>query len=341
MFAKCLNSRSSVQTRVAILLLIGILIYSLLRLKPPICMSYQHFRLLQRPGKCATNSSHSERLLFLFTSWTDNKDKSLVYQKTTATWGKLLPAAQPGMFSNETPIVNKTSVARWRVHDISERACGGVPTLRGMFLDAVRVYGHAYPLFGFSNGDILYDQSLVDTTRQVVLQLGRTFHTKPVLILGKRLNVNIHKCLSLNVSDLSVLVSSGKYPVEGSSDLFITNSRFPWKDVPALVVGRVGFGMWLVSFARARGVIVIDVTRTTRAIHMTTRAGNFESSDSVNRLCNLRLVRQLGLVPRSYRCGWIDCANHHTVNTASGVRIQHRDIPDFCHWCDTPINKPT
>ncbi|XP_041351804.1 uncharacterized protein LOC121370562 [Gigantopelta aegis] len=346
MFSTCFTRRSRTQILcVFILSVTGLLVYSLSKIKSGASTLYQqlgalHREVISQHGD-EFDSSHPKRLLFLFTSWTNKKDKSLVYQKTMDTWRTLMPVVQPGLFSNETLIVSKAKESGWRVHSASETTCGGIPTLRSMFLDAARMYADSYLLQGFSNADIIYDKSLLETIGQIVRQVGHTIQTKPVLIVGKRLNMDALKCLSANASDLSDLLSAGKYPPEGSSDFFITNSKFPWKDVPALVVGRIGFGMWIVAFARARGVTLIDVTRTIRAVHMTTRAGNMESSRNPNAMCNHQLLNRLRLAPRSYVCGWTDCAEYYSLYTATGVRIQHRKIPHSCHTCDSSVRRPS
>jgi hypothetical protein len=55
---------------------------------------------------------------------------------------------------------------------------------------------------------------------------------------------------------------TGKLFTAWGEDYFITNSNYPWKDCPEVVVGRVAYDNWLVLNANKRRHTTIDATRT-------------------------------------------------------------------------------
>ncbi|XP_055958833.1 uncharacterized protein LOC126830477 [Patella vulgata] len=71
-------------------------------------------------------------------------------------------------------------------------------------------------------------------------------------------------------------------------------------DLVHVVVGRIGIGMWIVSYARAVNATIIDITKTVRAIHMTTKSGNFESHWKPNSKCNHELYAKYQAKPSNW-----------------------------------------
>ena len=70
-----------------------------------------------------------------------------------------------------------------------------------------------------------------------------------------------------------ILSKTGKLFTAWGEDYFITNSNYPWKDCPEVVVGRVAYDNWLVLNANKRRHTTIDATRTLLALHQTTKKG--------------------------------------------------------------------
>jgi hypothetical protein len=101
----------------------------------------------------------------------------------------------------------------------------------------------------------------------------------PVLLVGRRLNVNWTSLMNGNVflpDDVSkVATSRGQLFHDVAQDFFIVhNNSFPWQLIPDVVVGRVAYDNFVVARAIATNVSVIDVTKTVVAVHQSDNDGD-------------------------------------------------------------------
>ena len=211
-----------------------------------------------------------------------------------------------------------------------------------MFLVAMDTCPRAR-LFGFVNGDLLLGAGLRDTVRRVLE--NPVAEKEPVLMLLHRLDLPFSEGADLRVDDLSAVEKLRVKAVRishGSSDAFVTNRLFPWSRIPDVVPGRPGVGMWMVAASRALGVAVIDLTPTVTVLHMTSSAGNLESHHLGNTSCNVQLFRKLGLIPSSWSCGRVDCADWRSVfaggDDVTRVTLQRKvtsdaSLPTYCQPC--------
>ncbi|XP_067675455.1 uncharacterized protein [Haliotis asinina] len=284
--------------------------------------------------------SPEQVLLVLFSTWINKRGKEHVQRSVLETWRTWVPQITPVLLTDDPGARLNAEKSGWQVRRVGETGCGNtsMPTLRGMFNDINAQYkGTAY-MVGFANGDLVFDDGLLNTMRAFVKQESDVLKTRPVMVLGKRLNVDMKDNVTVtDVSQVKGHAARGRYPGEGSSDYFITNHLFPWDRVPEIVIGRMGFGMWITAYARANNVTLYDVTKTVTAVHMTTKEGIFESGKSPNTWCNHNLINANHLKPKSYECGWIDCARRRSTYTADGAiaftDVQNSTLMKGCHLC--------
>ncbi|XP_046373943.2 uncharacterized protein LOC124147309 [Haliotis rufescens] len=291
--------------------------------------------------KVRTISGTSEHvLLVLFSTWINKKGKEHVQRSVLGTWRTWLTHIKPVLLTDDPGARLNAEKSGWQVRGVGETGCGNtsMPTLRGMFNDIIAQYKGTADLFGFANGDLVFDDGLLTTMQALVKQERDVLRSRPVMVLGKRTNVDMKGNVTVtDVSQVKGHASRGRYPGEGSSDFFFTNHLFPWDRVPEIVIGRVGFGMWIVAYARANNVTLYDVTKTVTAIHMTTKEGIFESGKSANAWCNHKLVNANHMPPKNYACGWINCARRRSMYSADGsvtfTDVKNSTLMKGCHLC--------
>ncbi|XP_041354905.1 uncharacterized protein LOC121372572 [Gigantopelta aegis] len=256
-----------------------------------------------------TNRTLPVTRLILMSTWNETGEKTLVHGNVLRTWKLWQPTVIPLLFSNDSALTSRALANDWQVLPLLSVTCGEMPIMRDMYLQAMAKQDSVF--YGFANSDILLSEG-VRRTVSVISELELS-HTRPVMLLISRTNVNFSAGPYLDdVSRMNDFIKKGWPLKDGSSDVFITNRLFPWKNVPDVVIGRLGIGMWIVSYARTMNVTVIDISKTTSAIHMTTKAGNYESHWKPNSKCNHRIYEKLAIKPPSWRCGFIGCAAMET-----------------------------
>ena len=258
-------------------------------------------------------------LLTLFTTWNRVMERSIVYDNTLRVWGSLRPHVQLILFTerNYSLAINNG----WHISRFSETECGGVPSLRGMFLDAMNKYESAF--YGFANGDILFNEGIVDTLS--TLRKKPLFKRKDrFLLIGKRIDLLLDRFKINSVSSykqVNDLALKGTMGNGFSEDYFITTKTFPWDEVPEVVVGRTTFDNFLVFYARAiLNTTLIDTSSSIFALHQKTtdRKKNYN-------LCNADILRKhRQLKASSLRRGNMECAPYESRYNGRGQVVFYR-----------------
>ncbi|KAK6173118.1 hypothetical protein SNE40_016637 [Patella caerulea] len=289
-----------------------------------------------------TKSTSGKSGLIMFTTWTDNEEKSLVHANVMNSWQFWKPLVKPLFFYSNKTTGDRMKKSGWLTLPVSNTACGTskIPVIRDMFLDAMKNYDS--PLYGYANGDISFDNGM--STAINFLKESDIVREKPVMILVRRTNVDFSNGPLLNKSsNFTEILKRGQPLTDGSSDGFFTNKLFPWKYIPDVVVGRIGIGMWIVSYARAVNATIIDITKTVRAIHMTTKSGNYESHWKPNSKCNHELYAKYQAKPSNWGCGHINCAGLEVGVTKEGKVLMRgkpkRRFPKNCFKCTMDLSK--
>ena len=270
-------------------------------------------------------------LLLLFTTFRPSLTKSSIYENTLRNWAQLRPAVQPLMFYDKSLPAHWKELLKklgWALLPVPKYNSHDLPILRYMFETATDSFPALH--YGYSNGDILYDESLVLTLES----LYRHPVVEDFLMVGRRINYNFATNeLTHSFTDVRkyTIKDSARIFIKDAQDYFITTKHaFVWDDLPNFVIGRVGYDNWLVSYAMTNGPLLIDATNTVLCLHQTGSDGDYSGghADKVVRNYNLDLVKP-GF---KYNLGSTDCAHWVTLfnDKLKSVVIRKRP-PKFCY----------
>ncbi|XP_041376035.1 uncharacterized protein LOC121388662 [Gigantopelta aegis] len=275
------------------------------------------------------NTIVSTLSLVLFTTWSDDMDGG-VRNNTCYNWGSLRPLVHPVLFTNSSSAAGQCKKNGWTILPLTQTAAGGAPVLKFMFSEIISRFNST--LYGYSNGDILFGDDLLQTLSAVHVTFKT--QTSPLLVVGVRTNVNNVKSLEASSSKnlREAAKKRGKLFISVSEDYFITNKAFPWDGIPEVVVGRVAYDNWLVLDSIHRGHTVIDATETILAVHQTTRKGNFQGRSNrryphYNRELLSRLHKNI-----YYSAGSTQCVKIITKYSMNGeiFALKRNSVPTFC-----------
>lgn len=230
-------------------------------------------------------------LLTLFTTWKSAKSKYIAYNNTVKNWMKLLPyVSSPVVFTHDKFLSEQCTAEGWYALPIGRTAAGGAPVLKDMFREVMTRFQSLF--YAFSNADILYDNSLIQT----LFATAKTQDlNKPILMVGIRTNVqNVmpHEVITWDAMK-STAKRRGKLFLRNAEDYFIASFSYPWHSIPDVVIGRRAYDNWLVLNARKKKHLLIEISDTVLALHQTTKAGNFEGHRHRDGNYNLRLLTRL------------------------------------------------
>lgn len=274
-----------------------------------------------------------DALLTLFTTWTTNKkenyfdpssavqnwyynlEEQLVHNLTIENWLSFRPFVIPVIFTTELPLADECRTKGWRVFPVRSVGAEDIPVLKDMYLDVMLTFNTLF--YGFSNSDILFTNSLLET----LVAITESVDVKnPIMIVGKRTNVDhVTEVEGSSWQNLiSAAQSRGEIFTGRAEDYFITSSTYPWREIPPLVIGRLSYDNWLVYNARKNGQKIVDATGTLLAVHQTTSLGNNESHFMAD--YNNKLLRSLN-ESYSFRPGRVDCCENLTRFSSEHIII--------------------
>ena len=276
-------------------------------------------------------------LLTLFTTWTNTSSKTKVHYQTMRNWSSMKPYIIPVIFSNSEHVRTTCISAGWEALPVSVSSHYGVPVLKYMYRDVKERFNSTF--YAYSNGDILYTYSLINTLLELVMSDVSVM--EPLLIVGRRtnvLNVTTEEAASWESLD-KIARDRGTLFSTDAEDYFISSDSFPWEAVDELIIGRPAYDNWLLLFARGCGMKTIDVTKTVLAVHQTDSKGNHEGHMHANRDYNKHLLRAKH-GPLVYAGGRTECAEYQTRNITKFELILRtgKDLPKHC---TKPILKNT
>lgn len=274
-------------------------------------------------------ASETQPLLTLFTSWNENAEKSLVHNLTLQNWVSLKPFVIPVVFTNESSVVKECLQSGFEVRHISVAAADGIPVLKYMFRDVMDLYNSTY--YAYSNGDILFTNTLINTLLQLKLSNASVDLSKPVMLVGQRTNVdNVTEIEGSTWGNITKIAKDrGQLFTGWAEDFFITPRSFPWTDIAEVVIGRRAYDNWLVYYSRKAKYAVIDCTKTLLAVHQTTKSGNFEGHGHANRDYNHNLLVKL-YKNIKYNAGVLECIEQYTDYHNKTVIVKSRVVHKAC-----------
>ncbi|KAJ8321377.1 hypothetical protein KUTeg_001059 [Tegillarca granosa] len=252
------------------------------------------------------NQEANTPLLTLFTTWNPTMQKPIVYNNALRNWASLSPNIKTVVFSNNSDVSNIAKRYGWKVLPITKTACFGTPVLRTMFQETIK-------------RERIFNEGLVKTLTEITL--NPEFALGPILVVGKRVDVNIsklHEPVVNSTRDVDNLARSGKLSWGFAGDYYFTNDLFPWEYVPDLVIGRPLVDNWLIWYARQIGAKVIDTSGTVLAVHQLANG-----LKRIKFMCNKAEMWKRKLLPNlPLWKGMIECAGYESrLNTNGEVII--------------------
>ena len=214
------------------------------------------------------------KLCVIFTTFKNKQSRLLIQRNTLLNWAQFIPLVQPVLFLSQSTEPTYREMAErlgWHVYSVPKANRYGTPFIYDMVMTILNGTYNA-TFYGFANGDILFDNSLISTLTAV--SSARTF-ASPIMITGRRTNVKLNdsRTAELVVDDQSLVNKlsreEGRLYGTNAEDYFIFSkdiSRLLF--IKQLVFGRPAYDNYLVSMAKKRKVNVIDATRTLIALHL-------------------------------------------------------------------------
>ena len=290
--------------------------------------------------KVKSAENFSSPILTLFTTWpsTNDSEKHVVHNLTLVNWLSFKPKIEVVVFTNDTKDAIHVKSLGAKVYPIVHHAGGGAPVLRTMFETVIKLHKYSH-LYGYANSDILFTDNLI-TTLELILTHRKQLNKKPVLLVGKRVNVEKIKFEEIQQHSAIEQISKSRGVLFGpnAEDYFITNGAFPWKDIVDVVVGRVAYDNYLVGHVICNMKYdVIDLSGSVLAVHQTTTIGNGEGWKHPLTQYNNALFKKKGIVP-NFDTGFVICAPEMTFENFCG-KIQLVRRTSFWDKCSCVIKK--
>ena len=131
------------------------------------------------------------------------------------------------------------------------------------------------PFYMYTNGDLLYDETLIQTVEHIDTLLEMRLLRHKLLIIGRRLNRVLTHYVR-GEEEIAMLAKKSKLFIKEAQDYFIvTRETINWRSFPEYLVGRSGYDNALVQFAFRNEIELIDATQTIRALHQSNVRGEF------------------------------------------------------------------
>ena len=254
----------------------------------------------------ASNEDNTTKsLLTLFTTFRSSASKLIIHRNTIKNWGLLRPYVQPVLISTGKTALDKFAVINgWKIMEASMVNENGLPIIKGMFRDVEKKFDSVF--YGFSNADILYDQTLLGTLNGIKKYVP---HLGQLLIIGRRTNYKMKEEKITSLKQITLLGRKGRLFMPDAEDFFITvRNGYPWSKIKNVVIGRPGYDNYLVSMGIKNNATVIDISNTTLALHQTGSDGNFAGMQRKDEHVNKILIG-----PFDYYSGLTSCAQAETT----------------------------
>eukprot|EP00960_Hanusia_phi_P036714 752482-Hanusia_phi.AAC.4 len=279
-------------------------------------------------------------LVTLVTTFIDNGDprKELAQENVLRSFARLSGRGLKAVLFTDSPRwAVKASMYGIEVVDRFETNSAGTPLLNYMY----NYIAHRdkcnqmdrFVLDGYTNGDILFTEDLLKTAEAVKARWGPDLSLgklKGLLLIGKRLNVDLNNDLLSSDTEVRSLAAAGELFQNNAEDYFIySRGWLNWNDVPSFVVGRRSYDNWLVDHAvHTEGVATIDCSNTVTAVHLTAsdgiKAGHNKGVDNDH---NINVVNPITL-QRVHEGEWdhgsTDDARYFSIVDGNGIGFQQR-----------------
>ncbi|XP_069134438.1 uncharacterized protein [Argopecten irradians] len=259
-------------------------------------------------------------LITLFTSWRTFPDRYKVYNNTLRNWLTLQPHVRLLLFSDEH-IPNKYKQLGWTVIPLKHQIKGHA-VLKYMFLEAMELVQNSQ-LYGFSNGDLLFTRSLIDSL--LAITTSPLLNNRTYMVVGRRMNTpNVTREEASSWENIVKASKRGQLmPATYGIDYFFTTPKYNWQSVPDVQIGRYYYDNWVVYDARRRGYKVIDATGSLLAVHQNAPypKDRVAGDNNIGFINNTKMLMK-GVVP---------CCDFHTIYINRTAQLEKsKSIPMYC-----------
>ena len=265
------------------------------------------------------SSLEAEYLLTMFTTFKELPEREYIQTNTVQNWGSLGDNVQPLLYTDSSPfnssLVNASLQHDWLINPVLHRNIHGTPFLKDMYHKASSLVRSKF--YGYCNGDILFDEGLVDT----LAGINRTFpDDKPLMVIGRRTNVQMNITAQIPIHEPKAIQELAKkkgrlFRPDAEDYFFIWQPHlFPWHSIKDVVIGRPAYDNYFVAQAIRGKVTVVDATRTVLAFHQTGKDGNFAGAQNKDGGFNRHLIGRY-----NYNLGLTASAQYYTVRESSNT----------------------
>jgi hypothetical protein len=194
---------------------------------------------------------------------------ALIQYNALACWRALMPQSEVLLIGEEQGAARAAKDLGVRLVPDVGRSEFGTPLLRSVFATAEE--NASFPLLIYANADILFTGRLAQAARALS---GRR---QPFLLIGRRWDTEIRERIDFSVADWEQRLQEtaktrGKPGVKSALDYFLFpkgawGGREGFAEFPPLAIGRSAWDDWLVFWARARRMDVINGSDYLLAVH--------------------------------------------------------------------------
>ncbi|CUG28314.1 membrane-associated protein, putative [Bodo saltans] len=286
----------------------------------------------------------------------DKYDTFIISNRTLHNWA-MIDGVEPFLLADDSgnqELVKRVNSGSGIAHKIALQTSGfelhkdpsyEQPTYRGLFDAALRRFPTALAVM-YSNSDILYTPSLVETVRSVASYVDRErermkrrglpYNVRGWMIVGQRVNHDIPPNWNLDASGRWVDTVEGEFAKQGdlfesdAEDYFIVSrGLFDWmKDIPDFVVGGVAFDNWItnkVNVMASRGeAIEVDGSKTIIAVHQNHGGDPKKSHEHPKSIYNSHLAARNGGWTLGHTADALYATERRAADGAVTVYDKHR-----------------
>lgn len=181
---------------------------------------------------------------------------------------------------NTREFMEKSKEFGWIVMNYTEMTNESTPFLNNLFLLATKHFQSDF--YVYSNSDVLMgEKNMCKTLKALKPIIMEKFKSKSIMITGRRTQVNMKNRVFLEPESAEwAAITEGKLANPDSMEYYITDPRFPWREVKNAVIGRLRVDNYILYFSlsRPKRIVTIDGTSTITAMEQCGIPGNNDTS---------------------------------------------------------------
>jgi hypothetical protein len=237
----------------------------------------------------------------------------IIQRNALKSWRLLSPDCEIILFGDEDGATEAASEFDLRNEREIRRSETGMKYLNFLFERAQLLASHN--ILCYVNCDIILMQSFWHAVRKLAVL------NRPFLMVGRRWNTDITEPIDFTRTDWeqrlrSVVSDRGEKASSWSIDYFVF-SRWLYREIPPLVIGRNYWDHWLVWKARDQQALVVDATAVAPVVHQN-HDYSYLPKGSAGTSKDEQALKNYDLVGRGREMCTMDFATHRL--TSSGLK---------------------